>query len=69
MKIPTMDELYNSKTGATSFEFGNREIFVNFNRFLKPFIRVNIYPDKTKTFPFTRFGYESAIKYFKEDNA
>lgn len=66
-RIPAMKELYNSKTGATSYVVGNGEIFVDFNRYLKPFIKVNIYPDKFKRFDFTKRGYDMAIDYLKSN--
>lgn len=62
---PTMHDLYNRKTGVTPFRLENCEIFVNLNRYNKPFIRVNIYPDESKTFPFTKSGYRQAVEYVK----
>ncbi len=62
---PSMYDLYNRKAGVTPCRIGNCEIFVNFNRYNKPFIRVNVYPEKSKTFPFTRRGYKQAIEFLK----
>lgn len=64
-KFPSMCDLYSRKAGARSFQIGNGEIFVNFNRRMKPFIRVNIYPDKSKTFPFTKRGHKQASGFFQ----
>jgi chromosome condensin MukBEF complex kleisin-like MukF subunit len=65
--FPSMNDLYNRKTGAKSFQIGNGDIFVNFNRRMEPFIRVNIYPDKSRTFPFTKREHKQATEFFQEE--
>ncbi len=66
MGIPTMNDLYTQETGMTAFEVGKGEIFVNFNKSMKPFIRVNKYPNESRTFNFTNDGYNKAIKYLMD---
>ncbi|MNW46969.1 hypothetical protein D3C74_242880 [compost metagenome] len=63
--VPEMHDLYNHKTGVTPYRIGSSEIFVNFNRRMEPFIRVNHYSDKTKTFPFTKKGHKQAIQFLR----
>lgn len=58
-----MSDLYSRNKGVNYFRIGNGEIFVNFNRKVRPFIRVNIYPNQTKTFNFTKRGYNTAIEF------
>lgn len=65
--FPSMNDLYNSKTGAKSFQIGNGDIFVNFNRRMEPFIRVNIYPDKSRTFSYTKRGHKQASEFLQEE--
>jgi hypothetical protein len=67
VQFPSMNDLYNRKTGAKSFQIGNGDIFVNFNRRMESFIRVNIYPDKSRTFPFTKRGHKQASEFFQRE--
>jgi hypothetical protein len=67
VQFPSMNDLYNRKTGAKSFQIGNGDIFVNINRRMGLFIRVNIYPDKSRTFPFTKRGHKQATEFFQEE--
>ena len=56
----TLPYLWTKQTGAHYVEVANIRMFVNFNRFLKPFIRVNALPNVTATFPYSKKGLARA---------
>lgn len=59
----TLFDLWNRKRGTTHYQWYNITMFVNFNRKMTPFIRVNVAPNGTHTFPFTERGLRDAKDY------
>lgn len=59
----TLYDLWNRKKGTTHYQWYNITMFVNFNRKLKPFIRVNVAPNGSCTFDYSLRGLRTAKDY------
>lgn len=60
----TLKQLEQDHSGGTSYVHGEGSMFVNYNRFLKPFIRA-CKTNESKTFNFSKSGLRHAIKYLE----
>ena len=50
-----------------SYESTQGELFVNYNRRLNPFIRGRRGVDETKTFNYSKRGFERAVKWLNRE--
>lgn len=63
----TLKQLEQEHNGGTSYEHGEGSMFVNYNRFLKPFIRA-CKVNESKTFNFSKSGLQQANKYLEGES-
>ena len=58
-----LDDLWSTWKGSTPYSNGRIEIWVDFNRMLKPFIKARVSGYDCKSFNFSKSGLQKAKDY------